>query len=147
MLRRPAASGYTLLELLVVLAVAGFIMAGIASYSTQSMPGTKLKSAAQRLADTLRTAQAMAVTDGTPVTVAFSPGTGSYLVEPGGEATTLPPGTRLSFTPNAFLPTKVPGIRFFPDGSAAGGDIEFTAGGRSFHITVDWLTSRVTLNG
>ena len=40
MLRRSAASGYTLLELLVVLAVAGFIMAGVASYSTQSMPGT-----------------------------------------------------------------------------------------------------------
>lgn len=146
MLRRSATSGYTLLELLVVLAVAGFIMAGIASYSTQSMPGTKLKSAAQRLADTLRTAQAMAITDGTPVTVAISHSTATYLVEPGGEATTLPPGTSLSFTPNSFLPIKVPGIRFFPDGSAAGGVIEFTAGGRSFHIAVDWLTSRVTLN-
>lgn len=147
MSRQSATRGYTLLELLVVLAVAGFIMAGIASYSTQSMPGTKLKSAAQRLADTLRTAQATAITDGTPVTVAFSRSTRTYLVEPGGEATTLPPGTDLSFTPNSFLPVKVPGIRFFPDGSAAGGDIVFTAGGRSFHITVDWLTSRVTLNG
>ena len=146
MLRRSAASGYTLLELLVVLAVAGFIMAGVASYSTQSMPGTKLKSAAQRLADALRTAQATAVTDGTPVTVAISSSSGTYLVEPGGDATTLPSGTSLSFTPDSFLPTKLPGVRFFPDGSAAGGEIVFTAGGRSFHITVDWLTSRVTLN-
>ena len=132
--------------MLVVLAVAGFIMAGVASYSTQSMPGTKLKSAAQRLADTLRTAQAMAVVDGTPVTVAISPGSGTYLVEPGGEATSLPPGTSLSFTPDSFLPTKLPGIRFYPDGSAAGGEVVFTAGDRSFHIAVDWLTSRVTLN-
>lgn len=146
MSRRRAASGYTLLELLVVLAVAGFIMAGVASYSTQSMPGTKLKSAAQRLADTLRTAQAMAVTDGTPVTIAFSRSSRSYIVEPGGEATTLPPGTSLDFTPNSFLPIKVPGIRFFPDGSAIGGEIAFTAGDRKFRITVDWLTSRVTLN-
>ena len=135
-----------MLELLVVLAVAGFIMASVASYSTQSMPGTKLKSAAQRLENTLRSAQATAVTEGTPVTVTFPEDSNAYVVEPGGDTTPLPPGTRVSFTSSSFLPTHVPGVRFFPDGSAAGGDIIFNGSGRTYHLAVDWLTGRVTLH-
>lgn len=139
-------AGYTLLELLVVLAVAGFIMASLIGYSTQSMPGTKLKSAAQRLADTLRTAQAMAITDGTPVTVTVLRDANAYVVELGGEATALAPGTRLSFRPFSFQKSDLPGVRFYPDGSAVGGDLTLASGDYAHHIRVDWLTSRVSLD-
>jgi len=147
MLRQMRGHGYTLLELLVVLAVAGFIMASVASYSTQSMPGTKLKGAAQQLEDGLRRAQARSIADGIPVTVTFVQNANAYVVEPGGDTTTLPPGTSISFTPFSFLPNPLPGVRFYPDGSASGGDIAFVAPGRSYHLVVDWLTSRVTLHG
>jgi len=147
MLRPMRGHGYTLLELLVVLAVAGFIMASVASYSTQSMPGTKLKSAAQQLEAALRRAQTRAIAEGIPVSVTFVQSGNAYVVEPGGDTASLPPGTSISFTPFSFLPNPLPGIRFYPDGSAAGGDIAFIAAGRSYHLVVDWLTSRVTLRG
>jgi general secretion pathway protein H len=36
-------------------------------------------------------------------------------------------------------------IRFYPDGSSTGGDIEITGGASKYQISVDWLTGRTAL--
>ncbi len=141
------AAGYTLLELLVVLAIAGFIMASIADYGAQSLPGAHLKSAAQQLVNDLRSAQTSAIANGIPVTLALQAEHGSYTIEPGEAVTALPPGTTISFVPFAFLRGKLVGIRFFPDGSATGGEIDLGSSARTYHIVVDWLTGRVSFDG
>jgi hypothetical protein len=88
----------------------------------------------------------MAITDGTPVTVTLARDANAYIVEPGGETTALAPGTRLSFAPFSFQKSNLPGVKFYPDGSAVGGDITLASGIYARHIRVDWLTSRVSLD-
>jgi general secretion pathway protein H len=41
--------------------------------------------------------------------------------------------------------SRLAAIRFYPDGSATGGQIDLAAGQRVAHIGVDWLTGRVSV--
>jgi general secretion pathway protein H len=38
------------------------------------------------------------------------------------------------------------GIRFFPDGTSTGGELNFVTQGKSYELHVNWLTGNVTIN-
>jgi general secretion pathway protein H len=109
---RPAplihANGFTLIEMLVTLAVAGLI-AGIAFPRVQNtMSAMEFRRGAAQVTEGLRAARAEAIRTGVPVTLALE---GRALVIGEGEAQALP--ASVSVTAGQDRP-----VTFYPDGTA-----------------------------
>ena len=67
----PQTAGFTLLELLVVLAIAGMLVALVPAAVSAVVPGTKARTAAYDMASILRDARNLAISQSTPVDVVF----------------------------------------------------------------------------
>ena len=73
-------SGFTLLELLVVLTIAGGLMALVPPMVSAVVPGTKFRVAALDLAASLRDARNLAITQSVPVDVRFDSEAATYRI-------------------------------------------------------------------
>lgn len=117
-------AGFTLLEMLVVLAIAGLI-AGIGYPRMQGqIAAQEWRTAVAAVSALLRTARARAILSGRPTVVAAA-GTGVRI--DAGPPTHLPASVTLA-APQPVV--------FFGDGSASGGEITVSAGARRSRITV-----------
>ncbi len=129
-------SGFTLLEVLIVLVIIGLATAIVALRGPSHSPALDLRATAQSIAETLRLARSQAIAGDRPVTVAFD--VAAHTV-------------RLGAAPPQALPIAIalavtaPAIRFEPDGSATGGTVALADAGRRTAIGVDWLLGRVTI--
>jgi general secretion pathway protein H len=142
---RPA-GGFTLIEILVVLAVLGFAVALIAAYKAPWSATLDLKGAAAEVAQGLRLARAEAIARDRPVEFALDLAHHSYRV---GDGPVRPlPGhfaIQLLTIAGEQLAPGAAAIRFNPDGSATGGRISLSADHRQIAVGVDWLTGRVSV--
>jgi len=146
MIKRHAAAGFTLIEMMVVLGILGLMLALVPSALSIAIPGQQLRAATNQLADDLRDARARAVLGGEPTAVAIKlEGAGQRVGTTGAR---LPRDTTILVqnAPAASIVDDVASVSFFPDGSASGGTIGLSAGGRTYTITVDWLTGRVAVD-
>jgi general secretion pathway protein H len=138
--------GFSLIELLVVLAVMGFILVLIVGYRAPWSAGLNLEGTAAELASGLRLARSQAIADNRPVIFALDLVGHRYRV--GGDPPRgLPPKLSVGLlTVNGEHRSAALGdIRFNPDGSSTGGRITLADGGRRVAVGVDWLTGRVTI--
>jgi general secretion pathway protein H len=144
--RRPstAGSGFTLLELLVAIAILGFALVLIAGYKAPWSRAAALKATAAQLASGLRLARSEAILDNRSVTLALDLQRHSYRV---GAGKPHPVPAQLSIKLLTIAGERTDArrgdIRFNPDGSSSGGRITIAEGGRRIAIGVDWLTGRV----
>lgn len=139
-------AGFTLIELVVVLAILGMLLALLPDELSVAIPGQQLRAAAFQMADDLKDARTRAVVSCEPTSVLISLGDGKSIAN---GAKRFPRGTvlRLDGTAPGALSGGEDQIRFFPDGSASGGHITLSAGTRTYVISVDWLTGRVDVDG
>ena len=143
--RRQA--GFTLIEMLVVVAVLGLAVALLATHGPQRSAGLDLRTAAQQVAGTLRLARSRAIATNHEVGVSFDVLARSVRLE-GTAARTLPPGIGLEVTAlmGETAGERIAAIRFAPDGSSTGGRVELASGVRRVRIGVEWLTGRVQVS-
>jgi general secretion pathway protein H len=145
------------LELLVVLVIAGALMALVPPVVSAVVPGAKARVAALDLASTLRDARSVAITRNKTVDVKFDIESASYAID-GTPEHELPRGmalviherrgyvsetrhaARLSFDHN---PTYT--LRFYPDGSSNGVKTRLGSAKTGYIVAVDWLLSRVSI--
>jgi len=146
------AAGFTLLELLVVLAIAGMLMALVPAAMSAVVPGTRARVAALDLATTLRDARNLAISRGTPVDVDFELRSASYAIA-GQTETYLPRGMALVIQERSGYVSvtrhvarqSIPGqepvrtLRFFPDGSSSGLRLRLGPEHGGYVVAVDWL--------
>jgi general secretion pathway protein H len=118
-------SGFTLLEMMVVIAVMGLILLLIAGFGPPRSHWLQLQAAAQQVAQAMRDARGEAIAQGHPTALALPP---------------LPPWVTVS------IQAPSGGIIFTPDGSASGGHVLLDGAGREVAITADWLTGRVQID-
>jgi general secretion pathway protein H len=138
--------GFSLIELIVVLAVMGFALVLIAGYKAPWSRSLGLAGTAAELASGLRLARSQAIADNRPVAFALDLAGHHYRVG-GAPARNLPAALTISLlTVNGETRSAVSGdIRFNPDGSSTGGRITLIDGTRRVAVGVDWLTGRVTV--
>jgi general secretion pathway protein H len=139
--------GFTLLEIVIVLVIAGMAMALVLSFGGKGASAADLKASARALAAGLRTAQstAMATRRDSLLTVDVDSRLFSFSGED--KPHKLPEGVDLKlYTAQAEVETERKGsIRFYPDGSSTGGRITVSSGERKYLVDVDWLTGRVSI--
>jgi general secretion pathway protein H len=139
-------AGFTLIEMLVVLAVLGLTMGLVATSGPKRSAAVEMQAVVQRVAQTARLARSRAIAGNRVVRLVLDLPAHSLRID-NAVPTLLPPTMRISMT--AVSGESVGGtlaaIRFNPDGSATGGRIELADGPRRALIGVDWLTSRVSI--
>lgn len=139
---RTSSLGLTLLELLVVITILALLAVATPSlFSSQAGHADVVRS----LTAALREARAHAVFKNTEADLIVDLRARQYGLNHAD--TDLPPGTELRLTTAQELGTRnqTSIVRFFPDGSASGGQVEITTGAQSDLIEIGWLTGRIHL--
>ncbi len=131
----PRNAGFTLLEMLVVIAVMGVALLLLTGYRQPHSRAIETDAAARQVAQAMRDARGQAVTQGHPVALTLPH---------------LPPWLAVA------MQAPKGGIVFMPDGSASGGSVilgaiphdGFEAKNAAKIVTVraDWLTGRVQID-
>jgi general secretion pathway protein H len=137
-------SGFTLLELLVVLAILAAVYALAVPTRPAAWRGGDVAGVARAVAADLRAARASAIAERREVVVAVDLERRSYGFD--ARAFGLPERDVREITLTVAPDEKRRGgglIRFYPDGSTSGGRIGLRFGANESAVTVDWLTGRV----
>ena len=137
--RRGGASGFTLLEILVVLAVLALVLTLILQHGPLTSPALSVQGTAGELAQALRTARSEAIADGRPVVLLLDAARREYV-------TTGAAPRVLHAPPAMIIAAPSTGISFMPDGSSSGGQILLEQAGHRADIGVNWLTGRVSVS-
>jgi general secretion pathway protein H len=132
--------GFTMLEMLVALAVLGMAGALASQLLRPQSPRLRLESSTRAICGTLRAARSRAIASSAPAVVAFDLANKTYASPVGGLAL-LPKDISLRLNvARDEARGETAAIRFFPDGGASGGDIDLELNGRRAAISVNWLT-------
>lgn len=143
-LRRARARGFTLLEILLVLAVLA-IGAALILPALVRPSGTELRTATGSVVAGLRRAREAALSTQQPAALSVDLDARRFSVSGEAGHRQLPQRVDLQlFTARSELDSGHRGhIRFFPDGSSTGGRVTLVSGERAYHVDVDWFTGQV----
>ena len=146
--------GFTLLELLVVLTIAGLLTALAPPLYSKAVPGAKLRNTSLDLTISLREARSKAITSSKRVNFTLLANPPSYVVGIS-SAVRLPDGIT-AYDYHAFMPGSLIKKRFlkedeiiigfYPDGSSSGASVAVTNGTMAYRIDVSWLTGTITMS-
>jgi general secretion pathway protein H len=139
-------AGFSLIELVVALAVLGLALVLITGYKPPWSSSLGLDGTARELAAQLRLARSQAIVANRAVTFGLDLAGHRYRV---GTDTPRPlPGNyqiALLTVAGEKASATAGGIRFNPDGSSTGGRITLAEAKRRVAVGVDWLTGRVSI--
>jgi len=143
----PRARGFSMLEILIVLALMAMASAIVIPMLSGGVSNTDLRSAARQLASGLRLARSEAVAQRRETFLVLDVAGRRFKVDRDPEEHALPRGVELKlFTAQKDLvDEKIGSIRFYPDGGSNGGRITVGSGERKYEVDVDWLTGRVAI--
>ena len=143
-----ATSGFTLMEILVVMVIAGLMIALVPPLFSGAVSGTKLKGSVRDLAVILRETRSQAIITNSEQVVQLDLENARYRVA-NGKPRTLPEGIEIAveLISGARLEDSAQHLlRFFPDGSSSGELITFSGGNRAYQLHLNWLTGSITIN-
>ena len=121
--------GFTLVELLLVLAIIAIAMLLGAGVIGRGMDGLRLRSSANGIAAQLRFTRAQALATGEPQ---------RFTIDPAAHAWQAPKDR------HGTVPARA-AIVFFPDGASTGGRVRLQQGAAAWQVDVAWLTGQVAV--
>lgn len=143
---RRAARGFTLVEILAVVALIALALAVVSVSVGGGLAGAKVKSASRDLVASLRYTRGQAIVKRQAQTLAVDVEKRRYKA-PNKKWVELPQDMTMKlFTARSELEEEGVGrIRFFPDGSSTGGHIDLVRDDVTWRVEVLWLTGEVSL--
>jgi general secretion pathway protein H len=140
--------GFTMVELLVVLAIAAALLAVAPMALQRYRESTDYRDTVRTMTAALTEARHSAISGGRVVAFSVDLGARHYGVD-GATRRDLPESIAVRATvADTDLVDNVARIRFFPGGNATGGSIEVVrASGSGVRLRTDWLDGRVSLEG
>lgn len=135
-------AGFSLLEVLLVLVIAGLLMGVVA---TSLSEGPVLRKSAREVAASLRHARSVAILQQKEVVWSMNVSDHSFWVE-GTEKRELHESisAKINTAVSEVISLQQANIRFYPDGSSTGGSVELTAREQTFKVNVEWISGRVS---
>lgn len=142
---RPT-SGFTLVELLVVMVIAALILGLVGTSISRNISGAEMRNAAGKLTASLRYTRTRAILDKEETVFTVDTENRSYKA-PKRDEVILPEGMKVALTTarSELTSENVGGIRFYPDGGSTGGFVELNANGRIYRINVAWMTGEASI--
>jgi general secretion pathway protein H len=140
------ARGFTLLELVIVLAVMGLLLAVAPMALNKYRQTVDYRDTVRRFAASLSEARQSAVGSGRAVAFSVDLAAGQYGIE-GRPKLQLPEGVTVrAVVAETELGSGVASVRFFPGGNASGGTFEIIRpSGDGARLRTDWLDGRVSI--
>jgi general secretion pathway protein H len=140
-----APSGFTLLELIVVLTIASLLFLLAPPLIEAALPGVQTKSVAIQVAAVLKMARDKALMTQRDMTVTVDVDKGEIISDAEDDVLRVPKVVAVKLlTARSELDSEQRGkIHFFPLGGATGGRITLSRGGHAWAVDVDWLTGRI----
>lgn len=138
--------GFSLLEVLLVVALLAIAGALVAGAVTGGFRGMELRGTAKEMAAHLRYTRARAISTGQPQVFALDLRSRTWTA-PNGRKGEVPAGIAVEFTgAREVQPARDTGaIEFFPEGAATGGRIRLAIEDATWQVDVAWLTGEVTV--
>ena len=142
----PVSAGFTLIEMVVVLAVLGLVLGLAAGLGRAPGGASRMRFAADEIAAALRLARSEAIIDGRKSELTFDLAARTWRLRSGAPHA-LPAGVtaRLLTIRDEIVDDAVARIGFWPDGSSSGGRLTLEGQGQRISVGIDWLTGRVSL--
>jgi general secretion pathway protein H len=139
-------SGFTLVELLVVLMLVSVMLALVGTSISRSVSGAEMRTAAREVAASLRYTRTRAILDKAEQVFLVDAENRTYQAA-GRRPEQLPEGMNVELnTARSELTSEfVGGIRFYPDGGSTGGNVRLEANGRVYQVNVAWLTGEASV--
>jgi general secretion pathway protein H len=145
---QSAFAGFTLLELIVALAVAGLLLATVPSSLVRAYESSAYRATVRDLVASLKTVRLEAIRQGQPRV--FSVDLNERRFGPAeNRRHRFPDALELHFIlAGSEIPKEGEGqLRFYPDGSATGGSIDLLRpSGEGTRVRIDWLLGRISLH-
>jgi general secretion pathway protein H len=143
--KSPAQSGFTLVEMLVVLGLIAMTAAISLPFAAKSGPAQKLDATASQLTALFQTAQSLAYINNAIATVQFDRDTKAWTTSMATQRLQLDAAvTVVASTIEGEVTEKEIGYRFFPEGGNSGGHIILSRDKDRVEINLNWLTGAVT---
>lgn len=139
--------GFTLLEVLVVLALLAMIYSLVPPMINIGGSTAELKAGARQVAAGLRKARSEAITRRTEATLTLDVEARNFRLSGENRPRSLPRQAEIGvFTSQGeVVDATRAAIRFYPDGSSTGGRVTLAMGERKFYVDIDWLTGQVEI--
>ena len=141
-----SAGGFSLLEMLLVVALIAAVGVLTATSLAGGMDGVRLRSAAKQVAAQLRFTRAQAIATGRPQRFTIDPSAHTWTA-PKQRSGEIAEQLGIVFTgARETQPARgVGAIVFFSDGASTGGRIQLTAKQAAWNVDVKWLTGEVSV--
>lgn len=137
-------AGFTLIEMLVVLAILVMTTTFIVPLFSGGSEGARLQMAASELASAFQLTRSAAIMRNTDMSLMIDVNSRTFSSSVVSQRSFAPDiDAKLAFASGLGSGASDGGFRFFPDGSSTGGDVTLSLRGRQTKLCVDWLTGLV----
>lgn len=143
--RTAAIAGFTLLELLIVMAIMALGMALVPAMFISGTDSQTLKADLRQIVSTLRLARSRAILLNTPVAVSIDTRERKIEFDGRDEIGRLHATSSLSLgvAATAWRSDHIGIIEFNPDGSSSGGEMQLANNAARYRVAIDWLTGNI----
>lgn len=144
--RKRTSRGFTLLEMLLVMMLATLVLTLVPANFSAVVPHVERQAEVRHFISVLRSARGAAIRERRAVTLMLDVKRHQYYLAGSEQVKALPKRLAIHYSAPFSSVANEPlvAIRFFADGSSSGGLIEMTMEGEMYHITIDWLTGKVS---
>ena len=137
-------AGFTLIEMLVVLAILVMTTTFIVPLISGGSEGARLQMAASELASAFQLTRSAAIMRNTDMSLMIDVDSRTFSSSVVSQRSFAPDiYAKLAFASGLGSGAFDGGFRFFPDGSSTGGDVTLSLRGKQTKLCVDWLTGLV----